>query len=121
MTPHDLSGPFIDLLAAAPRGPRRDGIFATWLTTRVALDLRLDPPLPTRLVKRRIDALERRLSSLTLPPPLKRALPGALNLMRDAEERAPSLALQQLIAPVRDVLGPDVADVLSRAARAARG
>lgn len=121
MSPHDLSSPFIDLLAAAPRGPRRDGIFATWLTTRVALDLRLDPPLPARAVRRRIDALERRISSLTLPPPLRRALPAALDLMRESEERAPSLALQQLVAPVRDVLGTDVADVLSRAAKAARG
>jgi hypothetical protein len=121
MTAPDLSGPFIDLLAAAPRGPKRDGLFATWLTTRVALDLRLDPPLPPRLVRRRIDALERRLSSLTLPPPLRRALPAALALLREADDRSPALALQQMVAPVRDVLGPEAAEALARAARAARG
>ena len=39
----------IALLPRTGRGPKRDGIYALWLTLRVAQDLLLDPPLPERM------------------------------------------------------------------------
>lgn len=108
------------MMARTPRGGKRDGLFALWLTVRVALDQVLEPPVAPRQARRRIDALERRLTSLALPPPLRRAFPGALALLRDAEPSSPALALQQLVAPVRDVLGAEAADVVAKAAHHAR-
>ena len=36
------------LLPTSARGPRREGIFALWLTVRVAQDMMRDPPLAER-------------------------------------------------------------------------
>ena len=91
----------LELLPRAARGPRRDGAFALWLTLRVAEDLLLQPPLAERASRRRLQALENRLSSLTLPPPLRRALA--------AVQRA-----------ARDTVSPEAADAVQRAARASR-
>src|SRR5215207_8921111 len=64
----------VRLLARTARGPRREGIFALWLTVRVTQDLLLVPPVADRAQRRRIQALEHRLATLTLPPQLGRAL-----------------------------------------------
>lgn len=110
----------LPLMAQAPRGGKRDGLFAVWLTLRVALDQGLVPPIPARQARRRIDALERRLTSLALPPPLRRAIPGVLALLREGDAPSPALALQQLVAPVRDVYGTEAGDVVARAAQVGR-
>ena len=110
----------VDQLAHAMRGPRRDGIFALWLTVRVAQDLLLEPPLVERAHRRRVAALERRLSSLTVPPPLRRALAGAIEQLRDARAETVPVVLAQLAAPARDTIGKDAGDTLARAARGAR-
>lgn len=109
-----------DLLARTARGPRRDGVFALWLTVRVALDLGLIPPLPDRARRRRTTALERRLASLTLPAPLRRALTAAMAHLQAGDAAAAALALTQLVAPVRDTLGPEAGDAIALAARVAR-
>ena len=99
-----------------PRGPRRDSAFALWLLVRVAEDMYLVPPLPDRAVRRRVEALADRLSRLSLAAPLRRALSGALvELAEPGPERA-TVALRQLIAPSRDILGKEAGDALSMAA-----
>ena len=105
----------LELLALSARGPRREGLFAVWLTARVALDQGLDPPLPERAQRRRIEALERRLARLSLSPPLRRALAGTLALLRDPGTRPAAMALQQLTAPVRETLGTEAGEVIARA------
>jgi hypothetical protein len=110
----------IELLPKTVRGPRREGIFALWLTVRVTQDLLLDPPVPERARRRRLAALEQRLSSLTVPPPLRRALASAIAQLRDAEPSAAPVVLSQLVAPARDGAGPEAAEALTQAARAAR-
>lgn len=110
----------LTLLPRANRGPRREGIFALWLTLRVAQDLLLDPPFAERTARRRLTALETRLSSLTIPPPLRRALTSALHQLRDGKAEAVPLALTALVAPARDVLGSEAGDALQHAARAAK-
>lgn len=112
--------PLLELLAASARGPRREGLFAVWLTARVALDQGMDPPLPERARRRRIEALERRLARLSMAPPLKRALAGTLALLRDPGTRPAAMALQQLTAPVRETLGAEAGDVIAKAVRAVR-
>ncbi|MBP2648580.1 MAG: hypothetical protein H6Q77_2204 [Gemmatimonadetes bacterium] len=116
----DGADPLLELLAASTRGPRREGLFAVWLTTRVALDQGLEPPLPERAQRRRIEALERRLARLSLSPPLRRALAGTLALLRDPGTRPAAMALQQLTAPVRETLGVEAAEVIAKMVRAAR-
>jgi hypothetical protein len=80
----------------------------------------MDPPLPERARRRRIEALERRLGRLSVAPPLKRALAGTLALLRDPGTRPAAMALQQLTAPVRETLGMEAAEAVAKAARAAR-
>lgn len=116
MTTTDAADPLLELLAASARGPRREGLFAVWLTARVALDQGLVPPLPERAQRRRIEALERRLARLSLPPPLRRALAGTLALLRDPGARPAAMALQQLTAPVRETLGVEAGEVFSKVA-----
>lgn len=107
-------------LPQAARGPRRDGIFALWLTVRVAQDLVRDPPPPDRAHRRRLQALEHRLSSLTVAPPLRRALAAALNQLREGRPETAAQVLSQLVAPARETGGAEVGDALAQAARAAR-
>ena len=112
----------LELLPALNRGPRREGVFALWLIVRVALDLLLDPPLAERAVRRRIAALELRLSSLTLPAPLRRALNAALPQLATAAgtpAEVPQI-LSQLVAPAREAAGPEAGEAVNRAALVAR-
>jgi hypothetical protein len=113
----------VELLALMPRtarGPRREATFALWLTVRAALDLLLDPSLPERAHKKRVTALEGRLSSLTLPASLRRALAAALLQLREARPETAAPVLSQLVAPAREAVSSEAADALAVAARAAR-
>jgi hypothetical protein len=109
----------VTLLPKTGRGPRREGIFALWLTLRVAQDLVRDPP-PERAHRRRLQALEHRLSSLTMPPPLRRALAAAINQLRDGRSDTAAQVLSQLVAPAREAGGAEAGDALAQAVRAAR-
>lgn len=108
------------LLPRTGRGPRREGLYALWLTLRVAQDMLLTPPLPERAMRRRLAALEHRLSSLTIPPPMRRALHAALLHLRDDGVPAVALVLTALVAPVRESISAEAADAIQRAGRAAR-
>lgn len=110
----------VQLLPRTGRGPKREGIYALWLTLRLAQDLRLDPPLADRAVRRRLAALDARLSSLTLPPPLRRALTAALQQLKDGGADAVPVVLSTLVAPARDSAGADAGEAVQHAARAAR-
>jgi len=110
----------VNLMGAMPRGPRREGVFALWLTLRVAEDQLLVPPPPERAQKRRVTLLDQRLSSLSLPAPLRRALAAALAELREARRDRAAMVLQQLVAPAREVLGSEVAEVFAKVARAAK-
>ena len=116
----ELLASFEALLAAAPRGPTRDGLFAVWLTARVTLDLQLEPPLAERALKRRIDLLEGRVTKLRMAAPLRRALAGILSQLREPGNRSVAMMLSQLVAPVKESLGDKAAEALGRAARGAR-
>jgi hypothetical protein len=110
----------LSLLRQTGRGPKRGGIFALWLTLRVAQGLLLDPPLQERAQRRRILALEHRLSSITMAPPLRRALAGALNQLKDLRPDSAAQVLALLVAPARDVGGAEAGEALALAAKAAR-
>lgn len=109
----------LQLLPLTGRGPRREGIFALWLTVRVAQDLVRDPPAD-RAHRRRLQALEHRLSSLTLPPPLRRALAAAISQLRDLRSETAVQVLSQLVAPARESGGAEAGDAVAHAARTAR-
>jgi hypothetical protein len=110
----------VSLLPQIGRGPKRGGIFALWLTIRVAQDLMLDPPPPERAQRRRVQALERRLSSLTMPAPLRRALGAATTQLRDARPETVAQVLSQLVAPARETGGAEAGEAVAMAARLAR-
>lgn len=108
------------LTADMVRGPRRDGCFALWLLVRVGEDLLLTGLDADRTLRRRVQALEQRCSSLTLPAPLRRALTAALLTLREGTPDAVRLTATQLVSPTRETLGPGAAEVLESLARKAR-
>jgi hypothetical protein len=108
------------LLPQTGRGPGREGIFALWLTVRVAQDLLRESPPADRAHRRRLQALEQRLSSLTMPPPLRRALATAMSQLRDPRPETAVQVLSQLVAPAREANGAEAGDALAQAARAGR-
>jgi hypothetical protein len=108
------------LLAAAPRGATREGLFAVWLTARTALDLQLEPPLAERALRKRLDQLEGRVTRLRIAAPLRRALAGLHTQMRDPGLRSAPMVLSQLVAPVKESLGEPAAAAVQRTVRAAR-
>lgn len=110
----------LSLLPQTGRGPKRGGIFALWLTMRVAQDLLRDPPPVERAHRRRVQALEHRLSSLIMPPPLRRALTTAVSQLREVRPETAALVLSQLVAPACEAGGAEAGEALALAARLAR-
>jgi hypothetical protein len=110
----------VTLIAAAARGPKREGLFALWLVVRAAEALLPPAPVSAKNHRRRLQALETRLGSLALPAPLKRALAAARQHLDAATPEAAASVLSQLMAPARDVLGAEAAEAVTVAARGAR-
>ena len=110
----------VTLIAAAARGPQREGLFALWLVVRAAEALLPPAPVSAKNHRRRLQALETRLGSLALPAPLKRALSAARQHLDAATPRAAALVLSQLTAPAREVLGAEAGEAVTVAARAAK-
>jgi hypothetical protein len=110
----------LELMPRAARGPKRDGIFALWLTLRIARDVRGGTAGLERAHRRRVGALEQRLSSLAVPPPLRRALAAAVAELIEPDPVRAARALSQLVAPARETAGADAAEAVALAARAAR-
>lgn len=110
----------LDVMHAAGRGPKRNGAFALWLFVRQC-DGHLPPDaLGARGTAARLHQLERRLSSLSLPGPIRRALPTSLRELTSGQPTGIAVALQQLVAPAREAVGSRAAEALALAARTAR-
>jgi hypothetical protein len=109
----------VALVAAAPRGPRRDGLYALWLVVRAAEGCLPPTPISRRNHRRRLQALAARLGGLALAAPLRRAFAAARAHLEPGTAAAALVALSQLLAPTREVLGPEAADAVAAAARAA--
>ena len=108
------------LLPHTARGPKRDGVFALWLIVRVAGDAAGSAGPSERAHRRRVAALQQRLSSLAVPTPLRRALSAAVAQLSAHEAGGPAHVLSQLVAPARDGVGAEAADAIVAAARSAR-
>ena len=109
-----------EALGTAVRGPRRNGLFAVWLVLRCCGDLLPPNRVSERGHSRRMVGLEHRLHGLSLPGPLRRALMGALQQLREGTPNAVAIALQQLVAPVDETLGATSGRTVARAAELAR-
>ena len=109
----------IESLADA-RGVRRNSTYALWLFVRTCGGLLPPDRLSDRNQRGRLAGLERRLRGIALPPPLRRALAGGLRELTQGTAQAAAIALQQLVAPAREVVGAEAADALALAARTAR-
>jgi len=117
---NDWSEPLLTLLELqrrCERGPKREGIFALWLTTRVALDIGMAEADAEKAQRRRVALLRQRLTPLAIPRPLSRGLATALTHLDELSPTGARIALTQLVAPAMDVLGSDVAAAVARAAR----
>lgn len=110
----------VALVAEAERGPTRDGLYALWLVLRVAESLLPPNPVSVKNHRRRLLALESRLGGLALPAPLKRALAAARAHLEPGTATAAAIALGQLVAPAREVLGAEAANAVQSAAAEAR-
>lgn len=106
-------------MSATTRGPKRNGLFALWLFVRLCAGRNGGHGLSDRAHRRRVELLERRLSSLSLPAPLRRALTAAIRDLKERQDAVP-VALQQLVAPVRETLGGEPGDAVATAARTLR-
>ncbi len=110
----------IELMTAAPRGPRRDGLFALWLVVHVAEDLGSATGATERPYRRRVGLLEQRISSLALPLPLKRGLARVIDQLKTVPAGPAGPLLAGLVGPVRETVGVDAADLIQKAAKALR-
>ena len=107
----------LQALADSARGPRRNGVFALWMFLRACEGVLPPDALSSRAHHRRLEGLERRFTSLSLPAPLRRALASGLRELGDGNGLAAGMALQRLVAPARETLGSEVADAIGSAAR----
>jgi hypothetical protein len=107
----------IDLQRHFERGPKREGAFALWLTVRVAIDIGTNGTAVDKADRRRVALLARRLAPLAVPRPLSRGLAAALGHLEDGTPAGARIALAQLVAPVKDALGPEAAEAVALAAR----
>ena len=98
----------LETLADSARGPKRNGVFALWMFVRACDGLLPPHGLSPRAHRRRLQGLDRRLSSLSLPGPLKRALASGLRELAEASGAAAAMALHRLVAPTGETLGDDV-------------
>jgi hypothetical protein len=110
----------VETLAETARGPRQNAVFALWLVVRQCDGLLPPDPLPARVARARFALLEKRLTSLSLPAPLRRALPAALREIATCAPERGRDALQLLVAPAREAAGASAADAIQLAVRAAR-
>ena len=110
----------LELMASAPRGPRRDGLFALWLVVHVAEDLGAADGTLERPYRRRVTLLQQRLSSLALPATLRRELSRVIEGLKIAPAGPAGPLLSGLVEAVKDGVGPDAADLVQKAARTLR-
>lgn len=116
----DAEDRLLEAMARAARGPDRNGLYALWLVLRVCEDLLSPEPLATAVHLRRLEQLERRLSSLALPPSLRRSIAIGIRTLRTPELETPGLVLEQLVVPTATAIGRAAANTMVLAARAAR-
>src|SRR5262245_1487001 len=105
---------------AGSNGTRRNGTYALWLFVRTCGGLLPPDRLSDRNQRGRLAGLERKLRAIALPSPLRRALAGGLRELTGGTAQDAAIALQQLIAPAREVVSAEAADALALAARTAR-
>jgi hypothetical protein len=110
----------LEEMDATARGPKRNGLFALWLIVRQCESALPPESLSEKACASRLSGLERRLSSLTLPAPLRRALPASSRELRSQHANRVPVTLQQLSAPAREAIGPVAGDALLLAARNSR-
>lgn len=110
----------VTAMTVAARGPRQNGVFALWLTVRLCDGLVPPPVLKDRDQRDRLAHARRRVAGLSVPAPLRRALAGAYKELEIRGAASVPVALQQLVAPAREALGPDSGEAMSLAARLAR-
>ncbi|UCG87228.1 MAG: hypothetical protein JSW71_01390 [Gemmatimonadota bacterium] len=120
---HDLvpaQNQLIDCLQVTARGPRQSGIFALWLLLRTCDDALPPMTLSGRATKRRIDAMVKRWSSLSMQPAIKRALARSAAELALGTDSGIVAALQNLEGPTREYLGQDAANAVTLAVRSAK-
>ena len=110
----------LEALADSARGPRRNGVFALWMVVRTCSGVLPPDALSPRVHRKRLQALEQRLASLSVPAPLKRALSSAVRELADRSGVAAGMALQRLVAPARETLGSEGGEVIGVAASIAK-
>ena len=117
----DAERRLVSAMEAAARGPRQNGMFALWLAVRLCEGLLRPQPPKARYLTERLENVRRRLSSLSVPPPLRRALAGALRELEREGASAVPMVLQQLIVPARETVGTEPGEAVALAARHAKG
>ena len=113
----EISRELVAQLPYSERGPQRNGIFALWLLMNTCSTAIGNDRVQDKNHRKRIAALRKRLSSLSLPPLLRKAITAALNGLAPDSPGAVTAVLSQLVAPVRDSLGGTFGKLIERAAK----
>jgi len=113
----EVSRGLIDQLSYVERGPQRNGVFARWLVVNTCAGIHGDQAVQEKNHSKRVVALRKRLSSLSLPPVLRKAITLALHDLNPKPRGAANLVLGSLVSPVRESLGGLCARLTEKAAR----
>lgn len=108
-----------ETLAFSARGPKRNGLYAIWLFLRLCGDLGPPAPVGERNHRRRVQQFERRISSLTLPAELRRAIGSGADHLTNGKPDPPR-ALRAILNPTRQLLGHRAGEAVADALRKAR-
>ena len=104
-------------LSLSARGPRRNALYALWLFVRACSGCSSEGQLSQRTHRRRLTALEKRLTSVSIPPQLRRTLAEGMERLQEANPGNCHEVLQELAIPVGEALGKDCAELISEGAR----
>ncbi len=115
----ETSGELVTRLSYAERGPQRNGIFALWLIVNACSGITGPNHLQDKNHKKRISALRKRLSSLSLPPQLRKVILPTLAELSDNGPDAAASVLAQLVEPVKESMGDECAKLIETASKRA--
>lgn len=115
----EVSAGLIAQLSYSERGPQRNGVFALWLVVNTCTGILGNHSVQGKNQRKRVVALRKRLSSLSLPVPLRKAISVALHDLSPDSQGSASTALEQLVVSARETVNADCGKLIEAAAQRA--
>ena len=110
----DIQDRLIRRLAESERGPGRNALFALWLTVKACEDFLPPDPVPLRTRRKHMEALSRRITSLSMPADFKRCLTGTIRAMAEADWTQLPRLIHTLAGSAREGIGKETGSLIAR-------